>query len=98
MVDASAETPLHFCEKRIDPAYEWNEWSMRRKAVQIANLRKAKTVSSQTTSSHFRRENETQVYQRRRARRRASAGAPILRGTTGTSQDSGVKRRAKSAL
>ena len=62
MVDASAETPLHFCEKRIDPAYEWNEWSMRRKAVQIANLRKAKTVSSQTTSSHFRRENETQVY------------------------------------
>jgi len=62
MTDASTETPIHFVEKRLDPSYDWNEWSLRRKALQIANLRKAKTVSSQTTQSHLRRENETQVY------------------------------------
>ena len=40
MVDASTETPLHFVEKNIDPNYDWNEWGLRRRALQIANLRK----------------------------------------------------------
>ena len=35
---------------------------MRRKALKLANLRKCVTNSSQTKLSHFRRENETQVY------------------------------------
>jgi len=62
MVDAGTETPLHFVEKHIDANYEWNEWSLRRKAIQLVNLRKAKTTSTQTLKSHFRRDNESQVY------------------------------------
>ena len=62
MRDAATETPVHFVEKHIDPKYDWNEWSLRRRALQMANLRKCKTHGSQTDASHFRRENETQVY------------------------------------
>jgi len=60
--DVSTETPLHFVEKHIDPSYDWNEWGLRRRALQIATLRKCKTTSQQTDNSHMRRENETQVY------------------------------------
>lgn len=62
MVDKGTETPVHFVEKHIDPNYEWNEWSLRRKALQMANLRNSKTISAQTDASHFRRNGETQVY------------------------------------
>jgi hypothetical protein len=61
-VDASTSTPTHFCDKRIDYQYDWNEWTLRRKALQIANLRHCKTVSCQTSQSLFRREVDTQVY------------------------------------
>ncbi|KAL0585978.1 hypothetical protein ABG067_004301 [Albugo candida] len=61
-VDASTGTPVHFIEKHWDSQYEWNEWNLRRRALQIANLRKCKTVSSQTRLSQFRREVSTQVY------------------------------------
>nr|CCA20014.1 conserved hypothetical protein [Albugo laibachii Nc14] len=61
-VDASTGTPVHFIEKHWDSQYDWNEWSLRRKALQIANLRKCKTVSSQTGLSQFRQEASTQVY------------------------------------
>jgi len=61
-VDADTQTPTHFIEKNIDPKYDWNEWSLRRKALQLANLHTKKTSSTQTSMSHFRRENETQVY------------------------------------
>ncbi len=62
MLDAGTETPTHFVERHIDPNYEWNEWALRRKALQLVNLRNARTSSSQTVKSHFRRESETQVY------------------------------------
>ena len=62
MVDAATETPLHFVEKNIDPNYDWNEWGLRRRALQIANLRKCATDGTQTDMSAFRRENESQVY------------------------------------
>jgi hypothetical protein len=60
--DAGTETPLHFIESNIDKTYEWNCWTMRKKAVQIANIRKMKTRSSQTFLSSFRREMESQTY------------------------------------
>ena len=53
--DASTETPVHFVEKHIDYSYDWNEWQLRRKALQVVNLRKCRTVSQQTDASHFRR-------------------------------------------
>ena len=46
----------------LDPNYDWNEWGLRRRALQIANLKKCTTDGTQTDMSHFRRENESQVY------------------------------------
>jgi hypothetical protein len=60
--DAGTETPLHFQESHIDKNYEWNEWSMRKKALHMADIRRKCTHSTQTALSHFRRENESQIY------------------------------------
>jgi len=45
MVDKGMETPCHFIEKNIEPNYHWNEWELRKKALQMANIRKKVTVS-----------------------------------------------------
>ena len=60
--DSCEQTPTHFVEKNIDVNYEWNEWALRRRALDLANLRKKTTHSTQTTTSAFRREVETQIY------------------------------------
>jgi hypothetical protein len=60
--DVGTETPTHFIERHVDRNYEWNEWALRRKALQILRLREAATTSTQTDQSHFRRENDAQVY------------------------------------
>ena len=62
MVDKGMATPIHFVEKNIEPNYHWNEWELRKKALQMANIRKKVTVSVQTELSNFRIDNETQVY------------------------------------
>lgn len=49
-------------EKHLDHKYEWNEWALRRRALQLANLRTKATHSAQTNLSHFRRDGETQVW------------------------------------
>lgn len=63
--EAGTETPVHFVENCIDTGYHWNEWVLRRRALQVANLRKCVTTSQQTDASHFRRANDTQVYLQR---------------------------------
>jgi hypothetical protein len=60
--DAGTETPTHFVERNIDPSYEWNEWALRRRALQMTNIRNCATTGAQTDLSHFRRENDSQVY------------------------------------
>ena len=60
--DASTETPTHFVERNIDVNYSWNEWELRRRALQMTNIRKCRTKGQQTDASHFRRENDSQVY------------------------------------
>ena len=62
MVDKSVETPVHFIDKNIEPNYHWNEWDLRKKALQMANIRKKVTVSVQTELSNFRIDNQTQVW------------------------------------
>jgi len=62
MVDKGVTTPIHFVEKHIEPNYCWNEWDLRKKALQMANIRRKVTVSTQTELSNFRIDNETQVY------------------------------------
>ena len=53
--DACQQTPMHFVEKNMDPAYEWNEWALRRRALDLANLRQKATHSTQTVASALRR-------------------------------------------
>jgi hypothetical protein len=60
--DAGTETELHPVESNIDKSYEWNEWSLRREALHMADIRQKSTSATQTVNSHMRRENETQVY------------------------------------
>lgn len=62
MVDKGLETPTHFVDKYIEPNYHWNEWDLRKKALQMANIRKKVTVSVQSELSNFRIDNETQVW------------------------------------
>ena len=61
-VDFSCQTPVHFIEHNIDPSYEWNEWALRRRALNLANLRQKCTHSAQTALSHFKRDGDTQVW------------------------------------
>lgn len=60
--DQGTETPLHFQESNIDKNYEWNEWSLRREALHMADIRRKSTSATQTALSHLRRESEAQVY------------------------------------
>jgi len=63
MVDKVIQTPIHFYENgHIDLNYVWNEWDLKKRALQLADIMKKKTISCQTYLSHFRRENETQVW------------------------------------
>jgi len=52
-------------ENYIDVNYHWNEWELRRRALKVVALRGCATSASQTDKSHYRRENETQVYEQR---------------------------------
>jgi len=36
--DVGTGTPTHFVESYIDINYHWNEWELRRRALQIVNL------------------------------------------------------------
>ena len=58
MVDKANGTQVHFVERHIDPSYSWNEWELRQRALQVANLKKCKTTSMQTDMSAYRREIE----------------------------------------
>jgi hypothetical protein len=62
MVDKGLETPTHFIEKNIDPNYCWNEWELRKKAIQMANIRKTQTRGDQTLLSNFRVDSDVQTY------------------------------------
>ncbi|XP_045399946.1 cilia- and flagella-associated protein 206 isoform X1 [Lemur catta] len=60
--ESSSQTDTHILPPTIVRSYEWNEWELRRKAIQLANLRQKVTHSAQTDLSHMRRENYAQVY------------------------------------
>lgn len=60
--DASTETVLHLQDKYMDPNYHWNEWELRRRALQAVHLQHCATKGQQTDDSHFRRDNQTMLY------------------------------------
>lgn len=61
-VKAEATTQTGQIAPHKDTHYVWDEWELRRLALQLAGLRTKKTKSSQTTLSNFRRDNDTQVF------------------------------------
>jgi hypothetical protein len=34
-VSCGTETPLHFTQRHKDHGYQWNEWQLRRRALQV---------------------------------------------------------------
>jgi hypothetical protein len=58
MSDKGIETPTHFIEKNLDASYCWNEWDLRKKAIQMANIRKKMTQASQTIISNFKTDSD----------------------------------------
>ena len=70
MQAGATQTPTHFplggsgeereAEQSGLQSVHWNEWEMRRRAVQMADLRSKATHDTQTDKSHFRRDNGTQ--------------------------------------
>lgn len=84
-VSQGVGTPTHFLAENIVPEYSWNEWDLRRRALQIVNMRlkKVRTHSCQTDLSHFRRDNTTQYYLKQ----------PLADGTMpGTETQTGIER------
>ncbi|XP_075210141.1 cilia- and flagella-associated protein 206 [Lycorma delicatula] len=61
-LNAETQTLLHPVESYIDPNYSWDVWELKRKAVQLANICKRKTHSTQTNKSHMRNTFGTQTY------------------------------------
>lgn len=60
--DRMCQTVLHPVEKHIDLSYNWNQWNLRKQAMKYVDLLDRRTHSTQTNLSHFRRENDSQVY------------------------------------
>jgi len=84
-VSQGVGTPTHFLAENIVPEYSWNEWDLRRRALQIVNMRlkNMRTHSCQTDLSHFRRDNTTQYYLKQ----------PLADGTMpGTETQTGIER------
>lgn len=67
LCDKTIETELHPQPNNFDHNYFWNEWDMRRRAIQMANIRNMATKASQTSDSIFKVENETQVWLKKEA-------------------------------
>eukprot|EP00998_Keelungia_sp_KM082_P008056 NODE_423_length_1967_cov_62.454348_g416_i0.p1 GENE.NODE_423_length_1967_cov_62.454348_g416_i0~~NODE_423_length_1967_cov_62.454348_g416_i0.p1 ORF type:complete len:601 (+),score=159.71 NODE_423_length_1967_cov_62.454348_g416_i0:65-1867(+) len=60
-----ADTQTGQIDAYKDYKYEWNEWELRRLALQLADLRNKRTHSCQTDLSHFKRDNDTQTFPKR---------------------------------
>ncbi|KAJ8973097.1 hypothetical protein NQ317_008189 [Molorchus minor] len=59
---------LEFTEimpSNIDRSYMWNIWDLKREAIQLANLSKCKTVSTQTWRTPSRNTIQSQTYEQR---------------------------------
>jgi hypothetical protein len=54
VVEREVQTDLHPVPFHKDETYVWNLWELRRKAIELADLRRKKTTSSQTALSYHR--------------------------------------------
>ncbi|KAJ3340612.1 hypothetical protein HDU93_006727 [Gonapodya sp. JEL0774] len=63
VAEVGTQVDTHIMDTNIDPKYQWNEWELRRRALVLVNLKTKRTHSTQTVSSTFRRDSETQHYE-----------------------------------
>ena len=61
-VEREIQTELHPVPFYKDETYIWNLWDLRRKAIDLANLRRKKTSSAQTLLSYHRLDIASQRY------------------------------------
>ena len=81
-------------EENIVPSYSWNEWDLRRRALQIVNMRlkQMKTHSTQTDLSHYRRDNTTQYWLKQPL---ADGSMPGIDTQTGIERATNVPKQKK---
>lgn len=64
-VEVEIQTELHPVPFNKDEKYVWNLWDLRRKAIELADLRGKKTTSAQTAVSYHRLDIAQQHYESR---------------------------------
>jgi hypothetical protein len=64
-VEVEIQTELHPVPSYKDEKYVWNLWDLRRKAIELADLRRKKTTSSQTAITYHRLDIAQQHYESR---------------------------------
>lgn len=64
-VDVEIQTELHPIPFNKDEKYVWNLWDLRRKAIELADLRRKKTTSAQTAVTYHRLDIAQQRYENR---------------------------------
>lgn len=61
-IEQETQTELHPVPFLKDETYIWNLWDLRRKVIDLANLRRKRTTSAQTTLSYYRLDMDSQRY------------------------------------
>lgn len=64
-VEVEIQTELHPVPFHRDEKYFWNLWDLRRKAIELADLRRKKTTSAQTAITYHRLDVAQQRYETR---------------------------------
>lgn len=64
-VEVEVQTELHPVPFHKDEKYFWNLWDLRRKAIELADLRRKKTTSAQTANTYHRLDVAQQRYETR---------------------------------
>lgn len=64
-VEVEVQTELHPVPINKDEKYVWNLWDLRRKAIELADLRGKKTTSAQTAMTYHRLDIAQQHYESR---------------------------------
>lgn len=64
-VEVEVQTELHPVPFYKDEKYFWNLWDLRRKAIELADLRRKKTTSAQTAMTYHRLDVAQQLYETR---------------------------------
>lgn len=86
---SQTQTVLHPDPDPVPAGWHWNEWVLRRQAIQLADLMNMRTRSVQTELSHFRREGETQTYMPRPLK---DGSMPGIGTQTGVEKGTNVER------